>query len=645
MKKLTSIILFLFLISSSISIAQDGALKKANAYFENFAYIDAINAYEKITRNGNGTLEVYQNLADSYFFNSDFESAAKWYQEMINTNEEISFEHYFRAAQSFKYLKNYDLANSFMKKLLSTSTNDSRINRLMTNPDYLEDIKNQSGRYAIVNLEENSLFTDFAPSFYKNQLVFSSAREKGKVFDQKNKWTKQPYLELFNSYIKDNGSLSVPLKFSKKINTRLHESTSTFTKDHKTVYFTRNNFLNLKLKKDSIDVNRLKIFKATLNDKLKWDTIEELPFNNDHYSVAHPALSPDGKKLYFASDMPGGCGMSDLYVVSIQEDGSFGEPQNLGTEINTEGRDTFPFVSETGMLYFASDGHLGLGGLDIFVVKLEDEQKEVYNVGEPINSSADDVTFIIDDTTHKGYFSSNRPGGKGDDDIYSLVEITPLITKCDGSIKGTAIDEDSGSLLTNATIEIKDEEGKVLYTGKTDDNGAFFKKVDCNDKTYVITVTKEDFDPMVKKIIVTRKDPNPSKTLKLKNNAPEKGVDLAKLLNLQPIYFASNKALILGKTAKELDKVITYMKEYPTIRIEIGSHTDSRGSDSYNMKLSTKRAITTANYIISKGIDNSRVKSRGYGETVLKNRCGNRVKCSKEEHAKNRRSEFIVIDN
>ena len=565
MKNLIKIIVAVCFLNSMMVLAQnpDNKLKKANDYYDNFAYIDAIVAYEEIVKEGNANVEIYQKLGDSYYFNSDLESAAKWYQKMIDTGEEIDGVYYFRAAQSFKFLKEYEIANSYMDELKKKNKEDSRVQRYLANPDYLEDIKTQSGRYSIKNMESNSSFTDFAPSFREGQLVFSSSREKGKFSDQLNKWTQQPYLQLYGSYIEEDGGITDPEEFSERLTTRLHESTSTFTKDGKTIYFTRNNLLNSKFEKDSIDVNRLKIYTANANERDKWRAIKELSFNNDQYSVAHPALSPDGKQLYFASDMPGGYGMSDLYVVAIMKNGTFGIPKNLGPKINTEGRDTFPFISQKGRLYFASDGHLGLGGLDIFVTSLDDKEQQVYNVGEPVNSSADDMTFIIDDTTQKGYFASNRPGGKGKDDVYSMVELSPVVTKCNGSIKGIAMDETSGALLANAAIEIKDNEGKIIYAGKTDTEGTFSLKVDCNDKTYSITATKKDYNSVEKQVKVTKTDPNSSQTLKLKNNAPEKGVDLAKLLKLKPIYFASNKATILDDSAIELDKVEAFMKKYP----------------------------------------------------------------------------------
>ncbi|WP_066311999.1 OmpA family protein [Aquimarina aggregata] len=665
MKPFITYIFLIALIGSVFQInAQQKSTKKAHDLFNNFAYSEAIDSYKKIIKKGNGSFEIYKRLGDCYYYTSNLKDAARWYDKMWKRQEEIktkakdvstledqteesfniSAEYYFRTAQSYKFMKRYKASDSLMVLLKSISSEDSRVKRLIEQPDYLDKIALQSGRYSIKNISQNSLGVDFAPSFYKEEIVFSSSRSN-KSSVKKNTWTNQPYLNLYKFTNSDSLELNYSLKLPETLNSKFHESTSSFSKDGKMVYFTRNNLSGAKLGKDSLGVSHLKIYKASLNQEFEWNSIKELPFNNNQYSVAHPSLNADGTKLYFASDMPGGYGMSDLYVVEINKDGTFGNLQNLGPGINTEGRDSFPFMSKSGILYFASDGHLGLGGFDVFAIGLNDRDKNVYNLGEPVNSAADDVTFIIDDRSKKGFFASNRSGGKGSDDIYSFEETKPLVTICKGSFKGIVKDQKSGNVIPETKVEIKNQEQEIIYKGLTDFKGVFSLELDCADQAYEITLAKKDFDTKVQKISFSRDEPKKEQILNLKSNLPEKGTDLAKLLNLEPIYFASNKALVIGNTAKELDKIVAFMKENQSIRIEIGSHTDSKGKDSYNMKLSQRRAKSTANYIISKGIDSSRVKSRGYGETILINKCGNRVECSKDEHALNRRSEFVVLDN
>ncbi len=652
----TSIILIAIVLILPLCVsAQNALLKKANTSFDNLAFIDAIDSYHKIINNGNGTIEVYQRLADAYYFNSDLENAGRWYERMIeyrekllkqdNEIEEFDPEYYYKMAQCYRHLMKYDQANEMIVHAQGLDVDDSRAKRLENHLNYLEDIEKQSGRYEITNFPENSAYSDFAPSMYNGKLVFSSSRNNRQTNVKNSHWTKQPYLDLYTLITNDSLHLSYTKKFSKQLSSRLHESTSCFTGNGSTIYFTRNNILKGVFRNDSLGVSRLKIFKATIDDNSKWVQIKELPFNNDQYSVAHPALSPDEKELFFVSDMPGGYGMSDIYKVTILEDGSFGEPVNMGGEINTEGRDTFPFISKSNRMYFSSDGHLGLGGFDIFMVELTDEKQKIYNVGKPVNSIYDDVTFIVNEDTKKGYFASNRVGGRGDDDIYNFREIKPIETKCNGFIDGVVLDKKTKTLLREAAVIVVNKNKDTIYSGSTNEFGAFGVFVDCNIESYKVFVTKTAYKSSIDTLILNNSSPYVKKELLLENDVPSKGVDLAKLLKLQPIYFTSNKALIRDDIAQELDRIVAFMQESPTVKIEIGSHTDSKGSDAYNLKLSTKRATATANYIISKGVDSTRVKSKGYGETLLQNKCSNGVRCSKEEHQQNRRSEFIVTDS
>lgn len=630
-------------------IAQERKIKEANKNFENFAYVQAIEDYQQIVKGRNANAEIFHKLADAYYLTSDLSNAATWYQksferyyiqgDSILNDSEI----YFRAMQSYKSIGNYKAADSLMQYVLDKGSYDSRAYKTIQSPVYLEEIEKQSGRYTIEAFEHNSEFSDFAPSFKGNKMIFSSSRGKSKSKVIKNKWTAQSYLDLYEVRIK--GQLyNDPKPLPQNICSRLHESTSVFTEDEKRIYFTRNNILKSKATEDSLGVIRLKIYTSVYDMEEGWSDPEVLPFCSDEYSVAHPSLNKEGTKLYFASDMPGGQGQSDIYVVDILEGNTFSEPENLGAFVNTEGRDTFPFIEESGTLYFVSDGHLGLGGLDIFATRLNDplSGNKVYNVGKPINSPADDMTFIIKPDTQTGYFASNR---KGQDDIYQFIEKKPLVMDCNGGLEIKVVDGSSGEVLAEAQVTIKDEDQEIIYSGMTDSNGMVQLDVDCNEREYLISVEKEAFEKREGTMKLKRQLPFGLRQFVLEKDAPDTGIDLAVLLDLEPIYFESNKALILGTTAEELDKVVWYLKEYPTVSIEIGSHTDSRGSDRYNLKLSDRRALATANYIISKGVDPSRVKGRGYGETVLKNRCGNGVRCSKEEHRQNRRSEFIVTEN
>ncbi len=279
-------------------------------------------------------------------------------------------------------------------------------------------VEERSEKFIVNRLSINSKYSDYAPSFFEGELVFASSRNANSFSKIVHELNNQPFLDLYTT-VRASDQRSIG-RLKGEINSKFHESSATFSKDGKTVYFTRNNYSKRKSKTNQEGTILLKLYKASY-DNGKWRNIEELPFNSDEYSIAHPALSKDGKHLYFASDMPGSFGKSDLYVVEINEDGSFKTPRNLGDQINTSGRETFPYISDKGKLFFASDGHDGLGGLDVFMI-LPDRNgvAGVYNLGEPINSTKDDFTFIINEENKIGYFASNRKGGRGDDDIYGF---------------------------------------------------------------------------------------------------------------------------------------------------------------------------------------------------------------------------------
>ncbi len=627
--------------------AQERKLEKADKKYDSYAFINAIEIYEEVAAEGYKSKELFEKLGNAYYFNADLINASKWYGELFKLGEEVAPEYYFRYSQALKAEKRYAESDEKMQQFNKLTGSDIRANKFINTRNYLDQIEEQSGRFRITNLGVNSKYSDFAPSFYlENNLVFSSARDTGVARRSNHKWNSRPFLDLYGAEVADNGSLSNVDKFSGKLNTKYHESTTVFTKDGNTMYFTRNNYYKGKYKKDRKGINKLKIFRAT-RDGDRWTNIEELPFNSDLYSVAHPALSVDEKKLYFASDMPGTIGQSDLFVVDINDDGTFGEPKNLGKGINTEARENFPFVSQDNELYFSSDGHVGLGGLDIFVMQLDDEEQTIYNVGEPVNSPVDDFSFIINTKTKKGYFASNREGGQGDDDIYSFIETKPIQWTCEQEIAGVVKDDKTNEIIAGANVKLFDKDNKELDNTYSDEQGKFrFSTIlDCNE-VYFVRASKKDYNSAEALMPKQEEAGLREVTLLLeKEEIPfEIGDDLAVTLNIPIIYFDFDKANIRPDAAAELEKVVVVMKKYPTLKIDVRSHTDSRGRDAYNKKLSQRRNKSTLEYIISRGIDRSRLTGDGYGEERLVNKCSNGVKCSEEEHQLNRRSEFIVVE-
>ena len=435
------------------------------------------------------------------------------------------------------------------------------------------------------------------------------------------------------------------VKFGEDINTRYHESTSVFTKDGNTLYFTRNNLFDGKTVKDEKGVVRLKIFKAVKENGI-WTHIEELPFNSESYSIAHPALSPDEKVLYFASDMPGSYGESDIFKVAVNSDGTYGTPVNLGNIINTEARETFPYVTSENVLYFSSDGHPGLGGLDIFATKISNSQYigTVLNVGKPVNSELDDFTFIINEETRNGYFASNRENGMGEDDIYSFVETKKLEFDCIKPITGTVRDKISNEVLVGATVKVIDENNEELASVITDSNGNYSIAIDCNQGNFV-RATMQGYVPSEEYLNLSDSKPLiVDFYLERDRVTAGYGDDLAKLLQLSTIYFDFDRYNVRPDAEIEIQKVIAAMEKYPSLKLKVTSHTDSQGNDAYNLWLSQKRAESTVAYMISKGISGDRLAGEGFGETRLVNRCVNGVRCSKAEHQLNRRSEFLILE-
>ncbi|WP_203257373.1 OmpA family protein [Hyunsoonleella ulvae] len=634
MKKRIHILSILTILTFGFSNAQKSKVSSATKKYNKLSYIDSRSTLLELANKEGASPEVIEQLANTFYFNSEMEDAAKWYAKRIEMGSQINPENYFRYAQSLKALEKYKEANAVLRTFATLKPDDSRGIEFLNNTGYLEAIESMSQDYPLENLEINTPFSDFGASLYKGNLVFASSRDiTGKVYN----WNAQPFLDVFELDAEGNVK-----EVKGDINTKYHESSTTYTKDGNTIYFTRNNFYKGKFKKNSDNTHTLKIYKATLVDG-KWTNIESLPFNNDEYSVAHPTLSVDEKKLYFASDMPGTKGMSDIFVVDINEDGSYGDPLNLGPRVNTEGRENFPFVSDKGILYFSSDGHLGLGGLDVFRIEADDIKSGILkNIGQPINSPKDDFAYIINESSGKGYISSNREGGKGDDDIYSFV-----IPDCKYDVTGTVIDKKTNEILANTNITLKDENNNVLEYLKSDNSGTFKFSLSCKGQTYIVEAQKEKYEDDFTDFTVETKN---GKDLKLKlalePSAAKIGTDFALLLNLNPIYFDYDKSFIRPDAEIELAKVIKYMKEYPSVKIDVRSHTDSRGRDTYNLSLSQRRNKSTIEYIINEGgISADRVSGKGYGETRLTNRCSNGVKCSKSEHQANRRSEFIVVEN
>ncbi len=639
-KQLLTILLTL---SIAFSWAQNG-LEKANREYDKFAYIDAIESFERIANKGYKSVEIFQKLGNAYYFNADFINAEKWYSELFKLSDDVDREYYYRYAQALKSVGNYTKSDSYMQKFASKS-NDVRAQLFLQNLNYQEKIKANSGRFDIVNAAINSPYSDYGTTVLNNQLIFTSARDTSGIIRRKHSWTNESFTDLYSATIESDSLHSVQ-KFAKKTSSKFHESTPVFTSDGTTMYFTRNNHINRKRGKNTEKITLLQIYKsvlkATENGEERWSDPESLSFNSNQYNTAHPALSDDNRTLYFASDMPGTLGLSDIFSVEIKEDGSFTTPKNLGKDINTEGRESFPFVAKDE-LYFASDGRPGLGGLDIYVAKIQNNSFSTpENIGTPANSPQDDFAFYINPNTRKGFLSSNRDGGIGNDDIYQFKEVLKL--GCEQKLIGLIRNRVTKNVIANAKITLSDNNLNVISSVVSDNKGNYRFDSMCGE-IYFIKVEKQGFTTDEKSVTI----PNISGETELNFDLEQSeqtiaiGDDLAVVLNLNPIYFDLDKADIRADAALELERVFDVMMQNPTLELNIRSHTDSRQSTEYNQVLSDARAKSTMNYLVNQGINASRLSFKGYGESALLNHCADGVQCSEEQHQINRRSEFIVV--
>ncbi len=629
------------LLTGLLSVnAQQARIKKADTQYDNYQYIDAIATFENVANRGYKTPQMMQSLGNAYYFNAQYIEAAKWYAELFELQPTPDNpEYYMRYSLTLKSIEEYDKANKYLEKYYQV-----RGEVMPQTKNYLEVIEENSGRFEVENAEIiNSEFSDYGATLHNGELIFTSTRRAGKFLPRSHSWNNQPHSVLYAAQIDDNQNLEEPTLFSSNLDSKFDEATPVFTNDGTTVYFTRTNYLKKRgYNQDRITL--LKIYQAKLIDD-QWSEIKELPFNSDNYSVAHPALSADNQTLYFASDMPGGFGDADIWKVSIKEDGTFGEPINLGATVNTAGRESFPFVSSESELYYASTGKLGLGGMDVFMARIttEGNYEEAINVGKPINSPMDDFGFYIN-ANRKGFFSSNREGGRGDDDIYKFTEHRELV--CQQLITGIVTDINTKEPLAEVAVELYDESQNLIATTFSDQDGkySFDKTITLCNKSYRIRAEKENYS-IEEEFIKTPKEPGESQVVIGPRKVKEDfviGQTLNEILDISIIHFDLNKWNIRPDAEIEIAKVLQIMEDYPKMKIEIGSHTDSRASHAYNEKLSERRAQSTRKWLIEKGISPNRITAKGYGETQLVNECVDGVICTEEQHQMNRRSIFII---
>lgn len=618
----TNYLLLIFLLTMGPGLfAQKGKQKRADRLYEDLAYFEAAELYKDLIEKDYNTTQNKQKLADTYIKLRSPRNAVFYYEDIIGYPD-ISPEYYYKYAQALRGVKRYEESREWLRKYLE-SHGQSRAARNMLE----ENTYAANSTYILEPMEFNTEVSDFGAFEWNGKIYFVSARAEGIPEHKKiYSWTGEPYLDIYQA---DPVSLEVePIRG--EVNTKLHDGPGVITPDGKTMYFTRNNYFNNREgKRDKNATNHLKIYRASLSGN-SWENIEELIINSDEYSVGHPALSPDGNTLYFASDMPGGMGGTDLYRIDLREDEP-GEPENLGEPINTEGDENFPFLDQDGSLYFSSNGHGGLGLFDIFRTDPEDPDAEILNLGEPMNSNLDDFAFYKKPGDNSGYMASNRDGGI--DNIYGFNLLEPLL------LKGKVIDAVNGEPVASATIRIFDENQNQIAFLETDQEGNFELPVD-RDKRLPLEAKEIEYETF-SGILDTR---NMENHQEMEYNISLQPVeDVEYLAEISNIYFDFDKSDIREDAAQELDKLVDLMEdEYPDLVIEISSHTDFRGSDTYNEGLAERRASATREYLIERGIDPDRIHAaKGFGEKEPAIDC---ERCTEDQHQLNRRSMFKVVE-
>ncbi len=623
-------------------LAQNRTLKKAEQTFTKESYVSAIQIYERLANKGMGSEQIYEKLGDANYFNANYVAAENWYTKRYELKGTFPKEFLFRYGQSLKSAGKEKQAQEILAQYAKENPSQLRAKN-QSQQLAQQSIKKGSDVFKIQNINTNSKYSDYSSTIKGDTIIFASARTRT-MGNQIYARTGQPFTNLYYTVKQAEGNYSKAELYSKNTFSIFHEASPVFTKDGNTMYYTQN---ELKENNQKRVVNGLyKIYKS-VRQKGKWKSlgVQDI-FAQDSARVAHPSLSPDGKTLYFASDARGTFGQSDLFKVTINEDGSYTAPENLGNTINTEGRESYPFVTKDNILLFASDGHPGQGGFDIFALDLNQVGAAPVHLSTPINSAFDDFGLNWDRQTNNGVFTSNRPEGQGDDDLYVFTNTKPFFEfDYNARIIGKVLDKNTNLPIANANVTLYDNQGKELARTTANETGDFiFEKV-LSNATYRTQASKERYtnNETAPSLALYEREVATTILLDQDQYKLENGLDLAKALSLRHIYFDLDKSFIRKDAVVELEKIVEVLTQNPSIKIEIGSHTDSRQTKQYNQALSQRRAKSTLEYLVKRGINKNRLTAKGYGETQLVNQCADGVQCSEAEHQLNRRSTFVIV--
>lgn len=680
----------------------ESKINRAQRYFDQHHYVQALSLFQKASRKNKRNLEAKLGMIDCYRQLNLPEETLPYFVEVIE-EAPVIYQYYY--AQSLMATGQYQEAEMWITRYRDETKDFDRVNEILTGLQEINKFYKDSSLHIVTPVAINSDQSDFAPAFYNDGLVFTSARNT----DPKRKfaWDNTPYLDLYYAPFNKDNSLASPILFDENINSRYHEGPAAFYDRGKRMLFTRSNYHHGKLANNKSNINMISMYSARYVDN-SWEAIEPFAYNNKEYSTGHPTVSSDGKTLYFISDMSGGFGGTDIYK-STWQGNQWGTPENLGPTINTPGNEMFPYIHSDGTLYFASNGKGGLGGLDIFMVNATTADS-VANLGYPINSSKDDFGIIVSEDGTFGYLSSSR--NENHDDLYRvqfhppLVE--PLLAKEEileldslANIPDTLFAEETDKLLSRneKTSEAVDNSFESNLANERETTVDNFKDplIRTNDISFVdnyasneettslVDLASQTMDDKAQLIwlqgmfgdpqiflstydelyalqeydginylmgrfqkILLPADIHLSKTVDdliiLERLLLEHGFQLESHLTINNIYYDFDRSFIREDAAVELDKLAKLLHRHRSITIFLGSHTDMRGSDQYNVALSNRRAQSAIDYLVDLGISEDRLTSQGYGEVNLANGCGNNVDCNETQHQLNRRTEFQLIN-
>ncbi len=640
----TLLIFFMFPFGRLAAQEQLGVRERAKKHYNQFEYYQAALLFQRLADSNKPFLQDFEYLADCYLKLKDYEAAETWFSRII-TFPKSKPENLVRYGEVLKANLKYEEAKKQFNNYAKITGNQVAVANAIAGCDSsLKWISTPTTHQVINEASVNTALSEFSVFPYKGKVYYAGEPDLA-TFRSIYGRTGRPYLRLYLADISPEANLLNPdLDRSNLNNGTYHVGPLIADKSGEKLYITRTTTAKA-LEVSEIDkvkyiTNNLELYLFSKQSDGSWKESPFLHNNVEKYSVGHAALSPDEKILYFTSNMEGSIGGTDIWFSEMQSDGTWGKPQNAGPSINTDKDEMFPFVAKDGTLYFSSNGWPGMGGLDIFSATGAKKQwSSPKNLKYPLNSSADDFGIYVSENSHDqliGYLSSNRKGGKGADDIYSF---RSQEQKVNFAVKGKVVDKKNGQVLSGASLSLTNIDGTVVARQTIPQEGTFFFDLE-KDKDYTLLASKEKFYGDTLK--VSTKSLTKSDTLFAQLQL-ETLFEVGRVFELKNINYDFDKDNIRPDAAKILDHLVVLMRDNPTLEIELGSHTDSRGNDNYNLNLSQRRAQSVVNYLVTKGISRARMVAKGYGETELLNECGNGVECNDAQHQENRRTVFKVL--